>query len=128
MTKLKITTHFRWQIIEKWFSGSSERAIANHFGVSKTSINRIIHHFQQFGSVEPLSSLCGRPRLLSANDLEYFELLVNEKKDWYIWELQSEMELWVGHNIGYITIWRALHRLGYTNKQVFHYFSISSIF
>jgi transposase len=119
MTKLKITSHFRWQIIEKWISRNSQRIIANRFGISKTSVIRIIQHFQNFGSVEPLSSLCGRPRSLSAGDLEYFELLLNEKKDWYIWELQSEMELWLGHNIGYSTIWRALHRLGYTNKQVF---------
>ena len=119
MTNLKITAHFRWQIIEKWFAGTSQRTIANHFGISKTSIFRIINHFQEFGSVEPLSSLCGRPRLLSTDDLEYFELLLNEKKDWYIWELQSEMEQWLGRNIGYTTIWRALHRLGYSNKQVF---------
>ena len=39
-----------------------------------------------------------------------------------IWVLQGEMELWLGHNIGYSTIWRALHRLGYTNKQVFRIF------
>jgi transposase len=122
MTKLKITSHFRWQIIEKWISGISQRRIANHFEISKTSVIRIIQHFQKFGSVEPLSSLCGRPRSLSADDLEYFELLLNEKKDRYIWELQGEMELWLGHNIGYSTIWRALHRLGYTNKQVFRIF------
>src|SRR2546425_742794 len=103
MTKLKITSHFRWQIIEKWISGISQR-IANHFEISKTSVIRIIQHFQKFGSVEPLSSLCGRPRSLSADDLEYFELLLNEKKDQYIWVLQGEMELWLGHNIGYSTI------------------------
>jgi transposase len=119
MTKLKITSHFRWQIIEKWLYGSSQRRIAKHFEIGKTSVYRIIRHFQKYGSVEPLPSLHYKPRLFSENDLKYLSFLLNEKVDWYIWELQNEMELWLGRTIGYTTVWRALHRLGYTHKQVF---------
>ena len=99
--------------------GNSQREIAKCFEIGKTSVCRIILHFQKYGSVEPLPSLCYKPRLLSENDLKYLEFLLNEKVDWYIWELQDEMELWLGRAIGYTTIWRALHRLGYTHKQVF---------
>ncbi len=28
------------------------------------------------------------------------------------------MELWLDHHISYCTIWKAIHRLGYTHKQV----------
>src|ERR1044072_3553777 len=43
-------------------AGDSQRVIAKHFGISKTSVYRVIRHFRKFGSVEPLFSLCGRPR------------------------------------------------------------------
>ena len=50
MTKLK-------QIIKKWLCGSSQRRIAKHFTIGKTSVYRIIRNFQKYGSVKPLPSL-----------------------------------------------------------------------
>ena len=52
--------------------------------------------------------------------MKYLETLLKEKVDWYIWELQSQMELWLGQNLDLSMIWRAVHRLGYTHKQVFY--------
>ena len=68
------------------------------------------------GNLLPLGP--GRSRILKIEDTKYLESLLREKVDWYLWELQSEMELWLGRQIGYCTIWRAIHRLGYTHKQV----------
>ena len=118
MTKLKITKYFRWKVIEKWLAGNSHRKIAKHLCISKGSVSNIINHFQRFGCIKPLPSLCGRPRLLSSNDTEYLEFLLKERIDWYIWEIQNEMESWLGYSISYSTIWRAIHHLGYTHKQV----------
>src|SRR6185437_9890927 len=113
-----LSKHIRWKIVEKNLEGLSVRVIAKHLGVSRSSVGRVLKHFQKYGCVEELPSLLGRSRLLNIDDIEYLKTLMKEKPDWYLYELQSEMELWLGHRIGLTMIWRAIHRLGYTNKQV----------
>jgi len=114
----RLSLHIRWQIIEKSLAGLSERRIAEHLGVSKSTVHRVYHYFEQYGCAESLPSLYGRPRIFSCDDMKYLETLLKEKVDWYIWELQSQMELWLGRNLNLSLIWRAIHRLGYTHKQV----------
>ncbi|PKC00762.1 hypothetical protein RhiirA5_427733 [Rhizophagus irregularis] len=67
MTKSMLLLHIRWQIIE---NGLTTRQIAKHLGIS-------------------------RPRISNFNDLKYLEVLLKERVDWYLYELQSEMELWM---------------------------------
>ena len=112
-------------IVERVLEGISCRRIARQLNVSKTSVSRTFLNFKKYWCVEDLSQLGGRSRLLSADDIKYLEELLKEKIDWYLWELQSEMELWLGRQISYCTIWREIHRLGYTHKQVknFHIYS-----
>ena len=131
MPKSKINEHLRWLIVEKSLEGLSRRTIAGQFNISKSSVSRVFLQFQKYGCVEDLlplgqSGVTGRSRILSVDDVRYLESLLKEKIDWYLWELQSEMELWLGHHISYCTIWRAIHRLGYTHKQV--RFSIYTIY
>ena len=116
-----IPNQFRWKIIEKWLAGLSARNIANHLSISKSTVTRICKRFQEYGTVQDLPSLRGRPRLLTTDDMKYLKTLLTEKVDWYIWEIQGEMERWKDQVIGYVTIWRALHRLGYTHKQVCYF-------
>jgi transposase len=115
---LKLNEHLRWLIVERVLGGVSCRRIAEQLNISKTSISRIFLNFRKYGCVEDLSHLRGRSRILSADDTKYLENLLKEKIDWYLWELQSEMELWLGRHISYATLWRAINRLGYTHKQV----------
>jgi transposase len=112
-----ISIRIRWQIIEKSLAGLLCRTIARHLGIGKSSVSRILQHFRDYGCVEDLPSLSGRPRLLTADDMKYFETLLKEKADWYLWELQTEMEHWLDRNVCYTTIWRTVHRLGYSHKQ-----------
>ena len=118
MPKLKLNEHFRWLIVERVLEGVSCRRLAEQLNLSKSSISRIFLHFKKYGCIEDLSQMVGRSRSLSADEIKYLENLLKEKIDWYLWELQSEMELWLGHHISYSTLWRAIHRLGYTHKQV----------
>jgi transposase len=122
MPQSKLNEHLRWLIVERTLEGLSCRRIAGELNISKSSVSRTYLHFKKYGCVEDLSpSLAlgrGRSRILTVDDIKYLENLLKEKIDWYLWELQSEMELWLGHHIGYSTIWRAIHRLGYTHKQV----------
>jgi transposase len=119
MPKPKINEHMRWLIVERILEGLSRRTIAGQLNIGKSSVSRVFLQFQKYGCIEDLRSrVTGRLRMLSIDDMKYLECLLKEKIDWYLWELQSEMELWLGHHISYCTIWRAVHRLGYTHKQV----------
>ena len=118
MPKTKLNEHIRWLIVERSLEGFSRRTIAGQLSISKSSVSRVFLHFQKYGCIEELSLPLGRSRILKVDDIKYLEILLKEKVDWYLWELQSEMELWLGHQISYCTIWRAVHRLGYTHKQV----------
>ncbi|SRR6266498_5970582 len=119
MPKSKINEHLRWLIVERTLEGLSCRTIARQLNIGKTSVSRTFLQFKKYGCVEDLSPLGpGRSRILTTNDIKYLESLLKEKVDWYLWELQSEMELWLDYQISYCTIWRAMHCLGYTHKQV----------
>lgn len=115
---LTFSSHIRWQIIEKSLAGISKRQIAIQLGISKSTVRRVYRHFKQYGCIENLPSLRGRPRIFGCDDMKYLETLLKEKVDWYIWELQSQMEFWLGRNLDLSVIWKAIHRLGYTHKQV----------
>ena len=119
MPNLKLNNHLRWLIVERILEGFLYRMTARQFKISKSSVSRVFIHFKKYGCVEDLLPLGSeRSRILKVEDTKYLESLLKEKVDWYLWELQSEMKLWLGHQIGYCTIWRAIHQLGYTYKQV----------
>ena len=105
----ELSTHIRWQIVEKSLAGLSERKIARHLGISKTTVHRVYHLFKKYGCVRNFSSLRGRPRIFGYDDMKYLEVLLKEKVDWYIWELQSQMELWLGRNLDLSMKWGAVH-------------------
>ncbi|CAG8539691.1 4849_t:CDS:2 [Funneliformis caledonium] len=117
MPKLKLNEHFRWLIVEKTLEGVSCRKIARQLNICKSSVSKVFLYFKKYGCVENLSLQVGRSRIFKADDMKYLESLLKEKVDWYIWELQSEMELWLDRHISYAIIWRAINRLGYTHKQ-----------
>jgi transposase len=128
---LKFPSHIRWQIIEKSLAGISKQQIAIQLGISKSTVRRVYRHFKQYGCIENLPSLRGRPRIFRCDDMKYLETLLKEKVDWYIWELQSQMEFWLGRNLDLSVIWKAIHRLGYTHKQVlkiYKYYILHSLF
>ena len=81
----RLSLHIRWQIIEKSLAGLSERRIAKHLGISKSTVHRVCQCFDQYGCTEDLPSLSGRPRIFGCDDMKYFETLLKEKIDWYIW-------------------------------------------
>ena len=118
MSNTILNAHVRWQIVQKSLAGLSYSTIAKHLGISKSSVGRVLKNFQNYGCVEDLSSLKGRPQLMTTNDMKYLEGLLKERVDWYLWELQYQMDLWLGRKVSYATIWRAIHRLGYSHKQV----------
>ena len=94
MPKSKLNEHIRWLIVERILEGLSCRRIAGELNISKSSVSRTFLQFQKYGCVEDLTPLGrGQSRILTVDDIKYLENLLREKIDWYLWELQSEMEL-----------------------------------
>ena len=123
MPKSKLNEHICWLVVERTLEGLSTRRIVTQLSISKSSVSKTFLNFKKYGCVKDLLPLGrGRSRILTVEDIKYLKGFLEEKIDWYLWELQSEMELWLGHQIGYCTIWRAIHRLGYTHKQVKLYY------
>jgi transposase len=85
-----LSKYIRWRIVEKNLEGLSDRVIAKHLGVSRSSVGRVLRQFQKYGCVEDLLSLLGRSRLLNIDDIKYLKTLMKERLDWYLYELQSE--------------------------------------
>jgi transposase len=50
--------------------------------------------------------------------LQTLNILVKDKKDWYLDEMVSEMERLTGKLVSIPTLWRALKHLGITRKKV----------
>ncbi|KAI9324890.1 hypothetical protein BDR26DRAFT_790914, partial [Obelidium mucronatum] len=46
--------------------------------------------------------------------------LFRQRADWYIFELQEELEAATRKKISIATVWRCLHRIGMTYKQLSH--------
>ena len=91
--KIKNNNIFSLESNRKLVGWKFSLKIAQHLCISKRSVFHIIRHFQHFGCVKPLPSLYGRPRLLSSDDMKYLDIILKEKIDWYIWEIQNEMEM-----------------------------------
>jgi transposase len=105
MPNLKLNEHIRWLIVERNLEGLSCRTIASQLNIGKSSVSKVFLQFKKYGCVEENLSLpLGRPRIFKVDDMKYLEILLKKKVDWYIWELQSEMELWLSCQISYSAI------------------------
>jgi uncharacterized protein YerC len=88
MTKSMLSLHIRWQIIEKTLEGLTTRQIAKNLGISKSAVDHVCQYFRKHRRVEKLPL----PRIFNSNDLKYLEVLLKERVDWYLYELQSEWD------------------------------------
>src|ERR1700752_5448821 len=88
---MTFSKHIRWTIVEKYLEDPTFRVIAKHLGVSKSSVSRILKHFRKYGCIKKLPALLGKLRLLNLDYIAYFKAyfkaLLNEKPDWYLYEL-----------------------------------------
>ncbi|CAG8780266.1 5993_t:CDS:1, partial [Rhizophagus irregularis] len=77
---------------ERILEGALYKRIAEQLNLSKASISKVFLRFKKYGCIDSLL-IEERLRLLSIDDIKYLKNLLKEKIDWYLWELQSEMEL-----------------------------------
>ncbi|CAG8513821.1 5159_t:CDS:2 [Funneliformis caledonium] len=76
----KLSTHIRWQIVEKSLAGLSERQIARHLGISKTTVYCVYYLFKKYGCVKNILTLRERPRIFGNDDMKYLEVLLKKSR------------------------------------------------
>ena len=87
--------------------------IAIYTGISRQSVQQILNYFTLHGTVEPEKECKKRDKHL-----------FHQTPDLYVDELQEMLSVSCGQDVSKATIWRMLHRAGYTFKKVHHFSTI----
>jgi transposase len=92
----------RERIIHLYHQGKSTRDIADSLGYCVAAVRRVRQQFQERGSLEPQTHLCGRKTLLTPRHKKRLEKLVAQQPDATLAELgaqfqrpPSTMDLWL---------------------------------
>lgn len=108
-------------------------------GLKPRSIRRVLKYYEETGEVMPPAAKSGRPRKLDDNDInvsdrichrffsghaqgvsfsQYLRSCIEHSADYYLDELQTQLEEMCHVKVSMHTIWRALRRQGFTMKRV----------
>jgi transposase len=116
----------------------SREDIAMYTGVSERKVNSVMSTFNKDGTVKvythqkprTYSSLCDDDVQVSSRypcTQQLFKLgtqhllrTLDTSPDLYLDELRQDLEFHTGKSVSISTIWRTLHRAGYTMKKVRH--------
>ena len=102
----------RNRIIRAWQSGESTwQEIADQYGVSLASVNRLIRRFRQTGSTAPNPHAGGRRRLIDDAGLALIGHLVDEEPRRTLEDLADRYQAVRGVRPSITTMHRAVHRV-----------------
>ncbi|KIO25611.1 hypothetical protein M407DRAFT_45235, partial [Tulasnella calospora MUT 4182] len=90
-------------------------------GVPVRTIRDIKRRFIETGDPTPpkRETMACQPRsLLSESDMQFLQASIERRPDAYLSELADDLRNICGLETTGSTVWRALHRAGYTRKQV----------
>ncbi|KAJ7108311.1 hypothetical protein C8R44DRAFT_636892 [Mycena epipterygia] len=92
--------------------------IADATQIHVRTVRRILQTWRTTGNCVRIPLELGRPRILTAFDVDFLEGLVLRTPDIYTFELQRALLLNTGLNVAKSTIRDAIIRRGYTRKTV----------
>lgn len=102
----------RNRIIRAWQAGESTwQEIANQYGVSLASVNRLIRRYRQTGSTAPNPHAGGRRRLIDEAGLTLIRQLVEQEPRRTLEELVDRYHAVSGVRPSITTMHRAVHRV-----------------
>ena len=102
----------RDRIIRAWQAGElTWQEIANQYGVSLASVNRLIRRFRQTGSTAPNPHAGGRRRLIDEAGLALVRQLVEQEPRRTLEELVDRYHAERGVRPSITTMHRAVHRM-----------------
>jgi|SRR5580692_1351771 transposase len=103
----------RQRILQLYEQGKSTVDIAEFLGYCAAAVRRVRQQFQERGTLEPQTHLCGRKTLLSARRQARLEKLVVRRPDATLKELGQQMDRRFGTST--VDLW--LRKLGLTYKK-----------
>ena len=87
--------------------------ISKAYGVSQSTVYRLVGQKRKTGSVALRTSQRGRKPVLTAEDKENIRSCIAEKSDMTIEEIREKLQL----SASYSTVERAINAMGYTLKK-----------
>jgi transposase len=103
----------RERIIRLYEQGKSTEEIAEFMGFCVAAVRRVRQQFQQRGTLEPQTHLCGRKTLLTSGRQTRLQRLVQEQPDATLAELGTRLDRPFGTST--VDLW--LRKLGLTYKK-----------
>ncbi len=103
----------RQRIMELYEQGKSTLEIAEFSGFCVAAVRRVRQQFQQRGTLEPQTHLCGRKSLLTSTRQARLEKLVAKQPDATLAELGQRLDRPFGTST--VDLW--LRKLGLTRKK-----------
>jgi transposase len=103
----------RERIIRLYEQGKITREIAEHLGFCVAAVRRVRQQFQQRGTLQPQTHLCGRKTLLTAARKARLQKLVEAQPDATLAELGARLNRPFGTST--VDLW--LRQLGLTYKK-----------
>ncbi|KAG1864505.1 hypothetical protein C8R48DRAFT_707074 [Suillus tomentosus] len=94
--------------------------IMAYTGTRKSTIERVARCYKLTGKPckESQSGNSGTTRMMDLEDIEYMHGHFSRSCDMYLDELRDEISQARGKHLSLSTIWRTLHRMGYSRKKV----------
>ena len=103
----------RERILQLYERGKSTREIAEFLGFRIAAVRRVRQQFQERGTLQPQTHLCGRNTLLTAERKERLQKLLSEQPDATLAELGASMDR--PFRTSTVDLW--LRQLGWTYKK-----------
>jgi len=103
----------RQRIIQLYEQGKSTREISEFFGFCVAAVRRVRQQFNQRGTLQPQTHLCGRKTLLTAARQARLHKLVADQPDATLAELGARLDRPFGTST--VDLW--LRRLGLSCKK-----------
>ncbi len=100
-------------IIQAWNKTHNAKEIAECFSVNTSTVYRLEKRMRETGSVETRTSLRGRKRVLSEEDIRNIDQLIQEQPDITINEILETLQLHVSDE----TVRKVIIKLGYVYKK-----------
>ena len=110
------STDLRERIVRAVADGQPMREAARRFGVSVSAVKRYVVRQQETGSLER-SAIPGRPREISREQEAILHGRLEEAPDATVLEQCAWWAEQQGQTLSEATMWRAMHRLGWTHKK-----------
>jgi len=99
----------RERVVTAVEGGEYRRAVSVCFGVSYSSVNKLVSRYRQTGSVKPLQ-IGGYRHLVLANEHDFIGLCLKECLDISLDSLRKRLEGARGLKVSHVTVWHMLKR------------------